>query len=312
MSRYFSRIARHGGARIKSDGSQRGGTRTAKTEPHLAPIDDEETVMIPSSASSEVPASRELKPNRNAAVQDQLRRHKTAARSTSAIHPPSENLLAEAKRTIPLEPVNQEINEEVKLMETQAPRDSAHAMLHSPVPEEKRIETRERISTGESLKQTPADLGPAETPGEKSIEKKFFEKTVEIVEGQLTRPPEVHTILLREVQEWIAAAQATPADVPADLADSAAEPLPETSLPNEREPGVIRIADRRAKPASTVVREISTTDFSEQVFELSIGSISVVVEGDERTPAPSPAAVPAQSAARETPRRMSRLSRHYL
>jgi hypothetical protein len=61
-----------------------------------------------------------------------------------------------------------------------------------------------------------------------------------------------------------------------------------------------------------VVQEVSTTDFSEQNFELSIGSISVVVEGDERPPALTPAQVAAQPAARETPRRTSRLSRHYL
>jgi hypothetical protein len=214
---------------------------------------------------------------------------------------------AEAKRPIPLEPVR----EEVKLIEPKATRGFSHVTVSpSPTPAERKTETLKPIAIDESAKKIPADSGTAETPQEKSTEKKFFEKTVEIVEGQTARPAEVHTILLREVQEWIAAGQPAPDEVSADVADSAAEPLTDSSLPSERQPGVVE--GRRAKAAPQLVQEVSTTDFSEQNFELSIGSISVVVEGDERPPALTPAQVAAQPAARETPRRTSRLSRHYL
>ena len=300
MSGYFSRIARQGGARIAGDGGPRPRT-AANTESHLAPIDHEETVMVPPRASSDVPASRRLKPNVDAA-QDQTRGQKMAqqsTQSTSAIDP-IEISPAKAKRPTPLEPVR----EEVKLIESAATRDSSHVPVSpSPTPEGKKIETLQPI---ESVKKIPAPLRTAETPPEKSTEKKFFEKTVEIVEGQTAEPAEVHTILLREVQEWIAAGQTAPEDVIADVA----EPLTNTSLPKEREPGVVRIVEGRAKPTSQLVQEVTTTDFTEQNFELSIGSISVVVEGDERTPAP--AQIAAQPAARETPRSTSRLSRHYL
>jgi len=217
---------------------------------------------------------------------------------------------AEAKRPIPLEPVR----EEVKLIEPKATRGFSYVTVSpSPTPAERKTETLKPIAIDESAKKIPADSGTAETPQEKSTEKKFFEKTVEIVEGQTARPAEVHTILLREVQEWIAAGQPAPDEVSADVADSAAEPLTDSSLPSERQPGVVRIVEgRRAKAAPQLVQEVSTTDFSEQNFELSIGSISVVVEGDERPPALTPAQVAAQPAARETPRRTSRLSRHYL
>ena len=296
MSGYFSRIARQGGARIAGDGGPHARTPTAKTESHLAPIDREETVIVPPGASSDVPASNPL------AVQDQIHAQKTAKRSTSAIDP-IEISPAEAKRPAPLEPHV----EEVKLIEPAATRDPSYS---SPTPEAKKIETLKPI---ESAKKIPGPPHTAKTPAEKSTEKKFFEKTVEIVEGQAVEPAEVHTILLREVQEWIAAGQTAPHEVIAGVADFAAEPIPDTSLPSEREPGVVRIVEgRRTKAAPELVQEVSMTNFSEQNFELSIGSISVVVEGDERPPAPAPMQVAAQPAARETPRRTSRLSRHYL
>ena len=300
MSGYFSRIARQGGARIGGDVGPRPGTPAVNTQ--LAPIDHEETVMVPPRASSSVPASRLLKPNVDA-VHDQTRAQK---QPMSAIDPATEISPAEAKRPTPLEPVRAE----VKLIEPEVTRDSSH-VPPSPTREEKKIETLKPI---ESAKKIPAPPRIAETPPQKSTEKKFFEKTVEIVEGQTAEPAEVHTILLREVQEWIAAGQTTPDEVTAGVTDFTAEPIPETSLPIEREPGVVRIVEgRRSKAAAPeLVQEVSMTDLREQNFELSIGSISVVVEGDERPPTPAPAQVAAQPAARETPRRTSRLSRHYL
>jgi hypothetical protein len=302
MSGYFSRIARQGGARIAGDGGPRSSTRAANTP--LAPIDHEETVMVPPRASSDVPAPKQLKRNVTE-IQDQTRGEKMAKQSPSTIVPATEISPAETKRPAPLEPDR----EEVKLIEPAATRQSSH-LPPSPVPEEKKIETLKPI---ESAKKIPAHPRNAETPPQKSTEKKFFEKTVEIVEGQTAEPAEVHTILLREVQEWIAAGQTAPDEVMAGVTDFAAEPMPETSLPSEREPGVVRIVEgRRAKAAPELVQEVSMTDFREQNFELSIGSISVVVEGDERPPAPAPVQVAAQPAARETSRRTSRLSRHYL
>ena len=302
MSGYFSRIARQGGARIAGAGGPRP-TTAAKTESHLAPIDHEETVMVPPRASSEVSAAKPFKPNVDV-VQDQTRTRKIVKQSTPAIDP-VKNSPAEAKRPAPLEA----IREEVKLIEPEVTRDSSHVPPF-PTPDEKKVDTLKPI---ESAKRIPSHSHSAETPPEKSSEKKIFEKTVEIVGGQTAEPSEVHTILLREVQEWIAAGQTATHEVIAGVADFAAEPLPDTSLPSEREPGVVRIVEgRRPKAASELVQEVSTTDFREQNFELSIGSISVVVEGDERSPAPAPAQVAAQPARHETPQRTSRLSRHYL
>jgi hypothetical protein len=330
MSGYFSRIARQGGARIARDRGQRTATPAAKRESNPAPLDLVETVMVPPRASSGVPASRRQMPNVDAAIQDQRRLPKMPEQATSApasgssgvpIDPATEISPAEAKRPQPLEPVV----EEVKLFGPEATPDSSHVAIStsptpehvllssSSTPEERQSRSLKPIVGEESPQKIPAHSRTAETSPEESSEKKFFEKTVEIVEGQTARPAEVHTILLREVQEWIAAGQTALEDVTLDVADSVAGALPDIPLPSEREPGVVRIREgRRAKAAPEPVQEVSTTDFSEQHFELSIGSISVVVEGDERTPATAPPQVAAQPAARETPRRTSRLSRHYL
>jgi hypothetical protein len=331
MSGYFSRIARQGGARIAGDRGQRTATPAVKREPQLAPIDVRETVMVTPNASSDSLAARQHKPH-DATVQDHTRGDQTrgdhtrapqaAESSTSAfrsshvsIDPATEISPAEARRQKSLEP----IVEEVKLIESKATRDFSHLPVSPPLkPEARESETLRPIAGDESRKQIPANPRTPETQPAQSTEKKFFEKTVEIVEGQTARPAEVHTILLREVQEWIAAGQTAIEEVTAGVTNSAAEPLIDLSLPSEQpEPGVVRIGEsRRTKTAPERIPEVSTTDFSEQHFELSIGSISVVVEGDERTPAPVPAQVAARPAARpaarETTHRTSRLSRHYL
>ena len=308
MTGYFSRIARQGGARIAGDAGQRAGTPTSKTESHLSPIDHDKTVMVPPRASSDGPASKPARADVDTAVQDKTRGQKTQ-RSTSAIDSATKSLPAEDRPAIPLEPVG----EEVRLIKPEATRDSSHLNVSpSPTPTERKTETLKPIAVDESAKRILTDPLTAETPAKKSTENRFFEKTAEIVKGQTAQPAEGHTILLREVQEWIAAGQPAPDEVSADVADPA-EPLADTSRASERQPGVVRIVEnRRSKPAPREVKEVSTTDFSEQYFELSIGSISVVVEDDERPPAPAPARIAAQPAARETPRRTSRLSRHYL
>jgi hypothetical protein len=53
---------------------------------------------------------------------------------------------------------------------------------------------------------------------------------------------------------------------------------------------------------------------AEQTFDLSIGTISVVIEEAEKSPRPEPAppAAGSQHGTQETKREYSRLSRHYL
>lgn len=305
MSGYFFQIARQGGARIAGDGGPRARKSTVKRESQLAPIDHEETVMVPPRASSDVPAPKTVKPNTAAVVQDQTRGHRMTHRSTSAIDAATEISPAKANHLTPPE----RVVEEVKLIEP----DSSHVVVSpSPTLEQRKTQTLKPIVIDESAKKTMAHPRTAETPPEKTTEKKFFEKTVEMVEGQTARPAEAHTILLREVQEWIAAAETGSAEVSAGVRDFA-NPLPDDTRPSERRPGVVRIVEgRRSKAASEVVQEVSTATLSEQNLELSIGTISVIVEGEERQPQSPPAPTARQLGASEPPRRTASLSRHYL
>jgi hypothetical protein len=92
---------------------------------------------------------------------------------------------------------------------------------------------------------------------DKKDNKVFFEKTSEIIKGRQADPDEVRNIVLHEVQEWVAA-------VPDE---TAAEP--ETMSSDD-----IRFL--------TGVSPTSRDATGEEYFELSIGSISVIIEGDEK------------------------------
>jgi len=91
------------------------------------------------------------------------------------------------------------------------------------------------------------------------------------------------------------------------------DPREESPAMIEREPGVVRIAPEVRLEKSVEKTSSPTSSIEEQSFEISIGSISVVVEGDDPAPSNAPTAETARTPARETPRRTSRgLSRHYI
>jgi len=118
------------------------------------------------------------------------------------------------------------------------------------------------------------------------------------------------------VQEWIEAGGAVTDEIPLGLmAPTEISKSVETEIPGERRPGVVRILEgRRSEPAPEHVVEIpAQAPISEQMFELSIGSISVVVEGEGKVPAAAaPIAAHPSQRAEERPSSVSRLSRHYL
>jgi hypothetical protein len=152
---------------------------------------------------------------------------------------------------------------------------------------------------------------------EKQPEKHYFTRTAEIIGGRVDEPVEVQTILLREIQEWAAAgtaseaAEGTAADKSVESVAFSSETIETKEVVRKTEPeaGVVRIGGKRL-PAS-VPQEVSRID--EQSFDLSIGTISVVIEGDERPPQPAPAPrADNRQQGHDTGRRPSRLGRNYL
>lgn len=155
--------------------------------------------------------------------------------------------------------------------------------------------------------QRSAVLGttnPAHDAGSTAAPKQFFARTAELLTGEGAAPADSQTILLREVQEWIAA--------------TAIEPPVAHAAPAMPESTRVTRASRPPAPEATVIRERRHADEParqqplEQRFELSIGSIDVTIEEPERPRAPEPRPARAEKSAPAEERRHPRLSRGYL
>lgn len=139
----------------------------------------------------------------------------------------------------------------------------------------------------------------------------------EIIDRSDVITAEAQTILLKRVQEWIAAGPAAPEkrDVMKEkIQASSPGEHSEIAQPWESEPGVVRIGrtDRpEFRPHDRPMKTMS--DIQEQVFDLSIGTISVVIEDDKNSPqlAPSRQSESGQGK-RESRPSSSRLSRNYI
>jgi hypothetical protein len=140
----------------------------------------------------------------------------------------------------------------------------------------------------------------------KQEDKHYFSETTEIIAGRHAEPVEVQTILLRELQEWVAAG--TMAKPSAGETDRSVESV--ATGTEQVEPGVIRIGERRHR--EYIPREALRIE--EHSLNLSIGTISVVIENDERPTqsAPVPRVETGSICERQVTRRHSRLSRNYL
>ena len=175
------------------------------------------------------------------------------------------------------------------------------------------IEQHEKLSPDPSRAVSTEPEAP-----EKQPEKHYFTRTAEIIGGRVAEPVEVQTILLREVQEWAAAgtgsaaAEGTAVDKSVESVAFSSETFETKEVVRIAEPeaGVVRIGEKRL-PASVPQEALR---IEEQRFDLSIGTISVVIEGDERAPQPTPAARTESGSRceRQATRQFSRLSRNYL
>jgi hypothetical protein len=303
MRGYFSRIARQSGARVRSD-----AVRADRVATDLSPIDHEETVLV----SPEQPVSASMP-------------------SDVDVSEPKVTTLSE-KRSTPRSPSA----EKAEALSTPEPKSRAKKPAENvrriqAAPEKQFEEPSERLpaENAEREKRDVRDvveqavveqIADADPPVTAAItiqpsEKRFFEKTTGLIEGRAAEPADVHTILLREVQEWIEAghpADDEPLPEPTDAVEipSRAEELAE----REQRPGVIRVmeARRREKVHEKLVEVSTPTSITEQSFELSIGSISVVIDGDDRPAETTQHVAAPRPSAPETPRTVSRLSRHYL
>jgi hypothetical protein len=328
MRGYLSRIASQSGLQFSSKGEvPPRGARELRAGTPPEPLDREETVMVPppvESKSSEVGA---------------LKRGKTSER------PASENIAPKPDRKKAMAESDPEQVLAPSAPETTASPVGEETVLVTPEPENSR--KMQALSSDESLLWTASGSVPAELvqsvvvepsaiteqhekqsqdpsravstepeAPEKQPAKHYFTRTAEIIGGRVAEPVEVQTILLREIQEWAAgtaseAAEGTAADRSVESVAFGSDTIETKEFLRMTEPeaGVVRIGEKRL-PAS-VPQEASRIE--EQSFDLSIGTISVVIEGDERPPQPAPARrADNLPNGQNTGRRPSRLGRNYL
>lgn len=134
--------------------------------------------------------------------------------------------------------------------------------------------------------------------------KGYFIKTAEIIERGDAEPAEIRHVLLREVQEWAAGSTAEAAG---------SDTVKEEAEPQIAQQVVLPLPERTDLIGENIRNErVETEGLGEQVFELSIGTINVLIEDEKPTqPEPAPRAT-TKNAAQPASREFSRLSRRYL
>ncbi len=329
MKGYLSRIASQTGLRFSAKGAvppRVAGETPAETPP--SPLDREETVMVPPSVETKSADDGALKrgstPERPAAETaapkpDQSKKRAGSVRKKVAAGSVPETLAAPIlETTVPVEPgpAKQRKMEALSSDESSV----SNAAETEPTDIVKTVYAKPPVTREQHEKHTqdPGKNAPTATKEpEKRPEKHYFSKTAEIIGGRDAEPVEVQTILLREIQEWVAAGNTAEAEPRAE-ADRSAESVAlnaetlesqEVVSMKEPEPGIVRIGEKRHR--ESIPKEASRIE--EQSFDLSIGTISVVIEGDEGPPQPAPAPrADNQPNGQDRGRGRSRLGRNYL
>ncbi len=157
---------------------------------------------------------------------------------------------------------------------------------------------------------------------EQANRQKYFSRTAEIIERPEPDAAGLQNILFQELREWAAAG--SPADPTLPARDTAAAAV---TVAEQQELGLAahrEIFQMEREPAIVSIKEKETFEndggsgessgLAEQSFDLSIGTINVIIEDTAPLPAPERHArnESVQNNSSQTKREYSRLSRNYL
>ncbi|MFN0140322.1 MAG: hypothetical protein ACKVQW_09575 [Pyrinomonadaceae bacterium] len=373
MKGYLSNIARQSGLRF-SGGSEpvrrAGGKSKAETasEP-IAPLEHEKVVMVGPGAGEQTKrpaalAAETSKSESRTKETKQTSRNKTNLEAAElplqkpALHAESDVGEApghQAARSI--SPVETNVPLSVLAKTKQSNASEVETSIEQIEPREQTVFVEQPGTIGESkprnaktqtaklrTKNAARVIPEPQTPARES-DRRYFARTAQLIDGQEAAPEEARTILLHEIQEWVAAGALPDAEIVSTVGEvkpaakaiqeivKALEPEPgvvrirekhvdetattqETVTTLEPHPGVVRIREKHVEETATAEAHRQSADVEEQNFNLSIGTISVVIEGDDRPaqpPAESGRAQPTtQSSRNNAGDRFSRLSRSYL
>lgn len=315
MSGYFSNIARQSGLRFMGPKASPAGTVTHGTDTRssrVSPIDVEEVVVAPSTLDEDTatPSGTDDAPKTTSDDEGMTVVTKGAAGVLASFNP-FQPLVAPS-----------EIHDRVR-------EDASIVRLGEDMSSKGGIQTVEfkpgrhagETDTVVEHREMALELG-GEEPGtavssEQRQGKKSIRRMAEIMDRSDGNAAEAHTIILKGVQEWIAAGPAAPEkhEVRKEkIQASSPREHSEIAQPWESEPGVVRIgrSDRPEFRLHDRPMQI-IPGIQEQVFDLSIGTISVVIEDDKQSPQLAPSrrseSGPGKRESRPSP---SRLSRNYI
>ncbi len=317
---YFSRIAKQSGLRFtRGNEKERQLKKAEPASKSLSPLEVDETIIVAPSQADHSDKSKRQASRLDITGKSQIKLQTSKQVKNSDLPDVAASPAVHSKKP----------EKEPEIIETELMPNSASETVNSPreqtasalsdeqvvvepAARKQTISKETKIATDPAPEVTERVLVEAEETkdlGEETIthdvaKKDYFIKTAEIIERGNAEPAEIHQILLREVQQW--------------AADS----------PNES--GISEVVVERPEPKITkqivsphfeqtqligeqnVSERKETSGLAEQTFELSIGTINVVIE-DEKPKQPEPAPRPTnQNAAQPAKREFSRLSRHYL
>jgi hypothetical protein len=346
MKGYFSKLAEQSGLRY-AKGNIASSARNAKRKnEEIEPLDREEIVLLPlAGAENETPETvKKHSPTESFALpeesfaprKDDLPKDDSAEK-IPVVFSERESLKASLPPEEKSDLKNREIVSEIK----NQPENFAGDKLSEPEIQDstktriaeqivfKEKEPAKDIEAGFVEAQSAQNLQPAEisgiqnnetiveTPEKSSVEMisetpsqpEYFKKTAEILETGKADKLEVQQILLQEISQWVSAAPALTEAENISVTENIFETKKEIQAilpPNEKNTLV------RHEPAENLTAQ-SSDNLQEQNFNLSIGTITVVIEEPENQPK---VAAENQSRVVETTkpekREFSRLSRYYL
>jgi len=313
MSGYFSHIAGQSGLRFVEPRPSSAGTVTHGAHPRsskISPIDVEEVVEAPSTLDTNNAMSSKTDDAPTTISEDKSMTVRNRADGSAMSNQPR-------PMVVPSE-IQDLIREEVPIVRFGGDTSSKRGI--QTVDSKPSRPIGERAIVGEHS-ETVHELRTKESVTAVSSEQqqgiKHFRRIAEIIDGSAMEPAEVQKILLQEIQEWIAAEPVAPEKSGVmKEGNQASSPRKqrEVAQPWEPEPGVVRIGRTERpelRPHDQPVNAIP--DIQEQVLDLSIGTISVVIEDDKRPPQLAPVRrSESGQGKRESRPSLSRLSRHYI
>lgn len=322
MKGYFASLAKQSGLRVSGRKTGARPSPAAADGPVPAPLHRDETVMAPPpietsrtenraargkpAQKADVPKKKSERPSVNAPIPVSSKHGPETVRDNEPGEPGTPAKIETISPEVPLLHDTRNIPDPISAAGKPVSGDDGASPEIIAVEQQKFVEqdTASAIPTDH-----PETTETSQSVTPQTVEQpRFFVKTAEIIERGETDTADIGSILFQEVREWVAGGPAetgTPAPAP-----PAMERVTVSEVTREQpEPGTIVIRDGDVHESAE-----ERAPIEEQNFNLSIGTISVIIEDPEK-PADPVRVVQneqPQNAPAGAKREFSRLSRNYL